>query len=90
VFAHFCPKVGVGGGDDAYVGLPRTAFAEAFECVLLQHAQQFHLAAEVEVADFVKEYGTFVGKFEAPLAVGGGTGVGTFYVTEHLAFEKRL
>ena len=90
MFFYHVAQVGVGGRDDAHVYLAGAAVAQGLECLVLQHAQQLHLAGQVEVAYLVEEDGAPVGQFEAPRAVGGGVGEGAFLVAEHLALEQAL
>ena len=90
MLGYHLAQVGIGGRYDAYIDFAGTAVAEYFEGLILQYAEQFHLAGEVEVTDFVEEDGAFVGQFETADAVGCGIGEGSFLVAEHLAFEKAL
>ena len=82
-------QVAVGRTDNPRIDLLRTAVAQRFERVVLQYAQQFHLADHVQVADLVQEDTSAVGQFETALAVVMRIGEGAFFVSEHLAFEQR-
>src|SRR5690606_18112489 len=56
----------------------------------LKCAQEFALKTETEVPDFVKEQRASVCQFESSRAVFACIGKRTLFVTEQLAFEKRL
>ena len=60
-------EIGVGGGDDAYVGLDRLDTAEAHELLLLDDPQQLGLGFERDVADLVEEDRAVVGCLEEAL-----------------------
>ena len=85
---HGFGQVGVGGGDDAHVGLARLDAAERHELLLLDHPQQLGLRVERDVADLVEEDGAAVGGLEQPLLVGHGAGEGALDVAEELALEQ--
>ena len=64
--------------------------AEALELALLQHAQQLHLRAEVDVADLVEEERAALGHLEAPLLAGVGAGERALLVAEQLRLDQRV
>ena len=89
-FAHHLTQVGVGGGDYTDIRFAGTAVAEHFKSLVLQYAQQFHLAGRVEVTDFIEEDGAFVRHLETSDTVGGSISESSFLVTEHFALEQAL
>ena len=80
----------VGGGDHAHVDLNTLAAADALKAAILQHTQQLHLHRRGDIADFVQEKRSFMGLFEAPLALANGASERPFLVAEKLAFQERL
>src|SRR5207245_10946098 len=54
-------KINVGGGDHADVHALGAVAAEAFEFLLMQHAKEFGLQLERDVADFVEKKRAAVG-----------------------------
>jgi hypothetical protein len=81
-------EVQVGRGDDAYVDAVRARAADAFELLLLQHAQQLRLQLEGKVAHLVEKQRAAVGQLEASDALLDGTGKGAALVTEELALQQ--
>ena len=79
----------VRGRDDAHVDRPRLARAEHLVGAVLEDAEQLHLRARVEIADFVEEDRAAVGNLEAAPAIGARVGEGPADVAEHLALEER-
>ena len=74
---------------DADVRAARPAVAQHLIRLVLQHAQQLHLAGQRQLAYLVQKNCAAVGQLEAASAVGDGIGEGTFLVAEHLALEQR-
>ena len=89
VLLDHCLEVGIGSADDANVGSARFAVAQHFVGLVLQHAQQLHLAGHRQFADFIEEYRTAASHLKAPYAVFLGIGECALFVAEHLAFEER-
>ena len=80
----------VRGGQHADVGVNRSAAADADDCFFFQHAEQFGLAGEAHVADFVEEQRAAGGQFEFAGARFVGVGERAFFVAEEFAFEQRF
>ena len=64
--------------------------ADALEPPLLQHAEQFRLHGQRDLADLVEEDGAAVGQLEPPLALADGAGERPLLVAEQLALQQRL
>src|SRR5439155_23001119 len=73
--------------DHAHVDLARGVVAHALVLPLLQHAEEFGLKLDREVADLVEQDGTAVGQLEASRPVAQGAREGAPNVTEELALE---
>ena len=63
VFDHRL-EIAVGGGQDAHVHFDRFGAADVRDLFFLQSAQQLGLHADIDLADFVQQQGTFVGNLE--------------------------
>src|SRR5262249_9676256 len=81
---HHRRKIPVGRRDEPDVDAERPSAAEAFELVLLQHAQNLCLRARAPVADFVEEQRASVRLFEAADALLVGAGERALLVAEQL------
>src|SRR5262245_29766611 len=81
-----CPdlmlQVPVGGRDHSDVGAQAPRAADALELLLLQHAQQFRLRLERQLAYLVEEQRAPVRQLEAAAALLGGAGEGALLVAE--------
>ncbi len=75
-------------GDDADVDAHRFARTDAFKDFFLQHAQEFHLHIERNVADFIEKEGAAVGRFEAADFVADRPRKGALDVSEQFTFEQ--
>src|SRR5277367_1066372 len=78
----------MGSGDQADVDLVRTIAAEPFEFLFLQHAQQFRLKFQRDVADLIEEKRALVGEFKAPRLLRDGASKCSPFVAKQLTFEK--
>ncbi len=83
-------EVPIGGGDDADVDLDGLGATDALHLALLEHAQEFRLQVELELAELVQEHGAAVGHLEDALARGGGAGEGALLVAEEFALDEVL
>ena len=54
----------------------------------LEHAQQLHLDAWRDIADFIKKNGPLVGQFEFPRLAGSGPGKRAFFVSKQFTFQQ--
>lgn len=81
-------EVGIGGGDDADIGLAGFLGAEAAELLFLEEAEEFDLGWEGEAVDFVEEEGAGFGEFDEAGAAGGGAGKGTGFMAEQFVFDE--
>ena len=61
---------------------------DALEILLLQHAEQFGLQAQVDFADFIEHERAAVGRFEAPDALAVRAGERAAFVAEQFAFHQ--
>ena len=83
-------QVAIGGGDDADVDLDGLRPADALESAFLEHAQQFGLHGQRDLADLVEKDRAAVRQLEPALALTGRAGERPLLVAEELAFEQRL
>src|SRR5436190_613325 len=74
-------EISVRGADHSHVDAHGCDAADTVERLLLEYAQESHLGAGRDVADFVEEEGPSVGDFEPPAATGGGVGEGSLLVS---------
>ncbi len=81
-------EVGVGGGDDADIGLAGFLGAEAAELLFLEEAEEFDLGGQGEAVDFVEEEGAGLGQFDEAGAAAGGAGEGAGFVAEEFVFDQ--
>ena len=80
----------VGGGDHPHVHPHGLGAADPLELALLQHAQQLHLRAQVDVADLVEEQRAAFGQLEAALLARVRAGERALLVAEELRFDQRV
>src|ERR1700680_194525 len=83
-------EIAIGGCDKAHVHLYGARAAQSFEFALLQNSQELHLSSGRDIANFIKEEGSFVGKLEFSRLAGDRTGKSSFFVAEKFAFEQVL
>ncbi|PMQ17976.1 hypothetical protein JaAD80_02955 [Janthinobacterium sp. AD80] len=81
-------QVGVAGADDAHLHLPFAVRAEALEAARFQHAQQFHLPGQRQVADFVQKQGAAVGRIELAVARTRGPRVGARFRAKQFGLDQ--
>ena len=81
-------EVAIGRGDEPDVDADRLVAAEALEFLFLQHAQEFRLQLERNVADLVEEQRAAVGQLEAADLLRDRAGERALLVAEQLAFEQ--
>jgi len=79
---HHAFQVAVGGGDDPHIGRHAVHAAQGLEHALLQHAQDFCLQWQGQVADLVQQDGAAFGQLEAARLVAPGVGEGPGLVAE--------
>ena len=72
--ADLLAHVAVGGGDHARVANAALGFADALVFAVFQHAQQFRLQLQRQLADFVEEQRAVLGVLEIARARGRGAG----------------
>ncbi len=80
-------KIGIGGGNQAHIDLPRARRAQPFDLAGFEHAQQFCLLPDGHISDFVQKNRAAVGQFEAADAIGARVGKSAFHVAEKFAFK---
>src|ERR1700679_983628 len=78
----------IGGGDYAYVNVPRGVAAQPLEYTLLQNTQQLHLNRARHVADFIQKYSSGIRLFKLTGLCGIGAGERAFLVAEQLALHQ--
>src|SRR5580698_1037965 len=93
IFAEFAlfyqfGEIGVGSHDHASVHANGFRAAEPLELALLEHAQQFGLQTERQVANFVQENRSSMGLFESPDAVAHGARECALDVSEQFGFQQ--
>src|ERR1700677_5313726 len=75
---HHLRQISAGGGDKSDVGLQGLAAAHSFKFLFLQNPQQLRLKVLWKIADFIKEKGAFVCRFEAADLLRNGPGECSF------------
>ena len=75
-------------GDDAHVDLDRLAAADGFKLLLLQHAEQFDLRLQRQVADFIEENGAAIRDFETPIAIRQRAGERSLHMAKQFALDQ--
>ena len=85
---HHLGEVPVRRRDHAHVRGARNARTQDLVDPVLQHPQELHLAARVQLADLVEEDRPAARQVEAPPAVLLRVGEGSAHVAEHLALEQ--
>ena len=86
---HQLREVLVRGGDEAHIGAQELVAAHALEGALFaDHAQQFHLRARIDLADFVEKNRAAIRLLEAPDAPFVRAGERAAFVAEQFAFEQ--
>jgi len=83
-------QVALRRGENPDVYLDGLVTPHAFEFAFLQHAQQFGLQVEGNLADLVEQQGAAVGEFEPSFTSVGGAGKAPFSWPEELAFDQVL
>jgi len=86
--AYHGRQVGIAGADDPDLDLAFAVRAETFEAARFQHAQQFHLAGQRQVADLVEKQGATVGRIELAVARPRGTRVGARFRAEQFGLDQ--
>ena len=81
-------QVLIRGGDDAHVDADFFCRADRQERVAFQNPQQFRLAFERQLADFVEKQRAQVGLLEKAHVVAIGAGERTGFVAEELALDQ--
>jgi len=81
-------QVAVGGGQDAHVHRDGLGPTYPLKGLLLEHAQEFHLRAGWQVADFVEEKRALVGLLEAADAPLVSAGEGPAFMAKEFALEQ--
>ncbi|MCX6612946.1 MAG: hypothetical protein NTW74_19120 [Acidobacteria bacterium] len=83
-------KRGVGGGDDADVGVGLFDRAKAIKGSCVEYAEKLGLETRVEGTDFVEKKAAVVGQFEEALLGGVSTGEGAALVAEEFRFDEAI
>ena len=81
-------EVGIGGGEQAHVDLPRARGADALHLATLEHTQQLGLLPRLERADLVQQQRAAFGQLEPADPVAARVGERALHVPEHLALEQ--
>src|SRR6266446_3849252 len=81
-------QVSIGGGDDAHVHRNATAPSNPFKRALLQHAEEFDLGGEADVADFIKKECPMIGQLKAATTGFDRPREGTAFMPKQLALEE--
>ena len=87
---HFAAQVAIGGGEDAHVERQRVGAADAFDFLLLQHAQQLRLQRQRHLGDFVEQQRAALRLLELAGMRGVRAGEGAPLVAEQHRFEHVL
>ncbi|OQA26793.1 MAG: hypothetical protein BWY59_01262 [Verrucomicrobia bacterium ADurb.Bin345] len=85
---HHGFQVAVRGRQHAHVHLARLRRPHALDHAVLEHPEQFRLAFDLHVADFVQKNGAAVGDLEFALAACFRARERPFFVPEQLAFHQ--
>ena len=85
---HLGFQVAVGGRHNAHIHLFATAAAHPFDFLLLQHAQNLDLEAQLHFADFIQKNGAAVSQFKTARPGADGVRKGALFVTEKFAFQQ--
>src|SRR5262249_6711699 len=88
LFFHLRGEVPVGGGDQTGIGPQGSRASQPLELALLEHAQEFGLEFERDLADFIEKYRTPMRQLEAPDALRDGARERAFLVAEEFAFQQ--
>ena len=81
-------QVLIGRGQDAHVGVQNFAAADPAIFMILQHAQEFGLQFDGDVADFVQKKRAALGQLKLAEAAVEGAGERALFVAEQFAFEQ--
>src|SRR5580704_7011444 len=87
IFYHHI-EVAIGRRNQPGLRVERARVAEPLKLTLLEHPQELWLQFEWDLADLVEENGAFGRQLKAANALSDGSGEGSFFVTEKLAFKK--
>src|SRR5262245_12779281 len=74
--------------NQTYVDAMRHAASQAFEFLLLQHAQELRLQCQRDISYFIQEQGAGVGHFETANLPHDGSGESAFLVPKKLTFQQ--
>ena len=86
---YFLTQTAVGRGNDPRVGDPALRFADALIFAIFQHAQQFGLQLERQLADFIEKQRALVRILEVTGARGAGAGERALHVTKKRWLNQR-
>src|SRR4029077_7724349 len=81
-------QIAVRGGYQAKIDAQGLRAAESLDFAFLEDAQEFGLEFQRNVAHFIQENGSFVGKFKATDGASDGAGKCALLVAEQFAFEE--
>src|SRR5690349_8302963 len=86
--AYGCLEILIGGGNDANVHLNLAVTAQAVERLPIQHAEQFHLRLQLQLANFVEEERALVGEFEQAGLRRISAAERAFLIAKQFAFDQ--
>src|SRR5580704_2755640 len=87
---HRCSQVSIRSGNHPYVNGYRLTAPHSFEFPFLKNSQQCDLRLWREVAYFIEEYRSTVGRFETAQPALSGPGKGAFFVAKQFGSNQRL
>src|ERR1700683_4642733 len=64
-FLYHSPEIVVGGSNHPHINLQRTAAAQTFEPVFLEHAKKFWLQFKGKISDFVKKQSAAISRLNS-------------------------
>src|SRR4029077_7331874 len=87
-FANALRKIAIGGDDDANVDFDGLCSANAFETTFLENAQQFGLAGQGELANFIEKKRAALGHFASVGFAVVGSGEGAAFVAKEFVLDE--
>lgn len=87
-FLDALAQILVGGGNDPHVDLACLVVAQALDLAVLQHAQQFALRRQRQLADLVEKQAATVGALETPGAGDLRAGIGAALGAEEFGLDQ--
>jgi hypothetical protein len=86
--SHHPRQIAMGRSYKPHIYLVSPAASQAFEFLFLQYAEKFWLQRRRNIADFVKEQGTFIGQLEAAKLLRDGSRERALFVAKELTLQQ--